>query len=72
MAVANAGGGWGEGQRRGEQGGLGWLKERQNSNYFITPRHYRNNIRVVQCAARLSVEQMSSPPGKQTATLSLR
>lgn len=70
MSVADAGGGGVKGE--GSRVGFRWLKERQNSNYFITLRHYRNNIRVVQCAARLSVEQMSSPLGEQTATLSLR
>lgn len=60
------------GVRKCEEGGLGWLKERQNSNYFIIAWHDSSNIKVVLCAVCLSVEQMSSPPGEQTATLSLR
>lgn len=48
MSVADAGVGGVKGE--GSRVGFGWLKERQNSNYFITLRHYRNNIRVVQHA----------------------
>lgn len=62
----------GEGSKEREKGGFGWLKERQNCNYFIIAWHDSSNIKVVLCAVCLSVEQMSSPPGEQTGTLSLR
>lgn len=54
------------------EGGPSWLKGRQNSNYFIMEWHDSSNIKAVLCAVCLSVEQMSSPKGEQTATLSLR
>lgn len=61
----------GEGSKERE-GAFGWLKERQNSNYFIIAWHDSSNIKVVLCAVCLSVEQMSSPPGEHAGTLSLR
>lgn len=68
MFRTSAGGG--RGQSRGE--GWVWFVEKKDKTVIISLWHDSNNITVVQFAVCLSVEQMSSPPGEQTATLSLR
>lgn len=61
---------WGRGQSREKRMGLvGW---KEDKTVIISLWYDSNNITGVQCAVRLSVEQMSSPPGEQAATLSLR